>query len=208
MAPSTPLLLVVVFWVTSGDSRATSTVEVTAQPGENVTLTCQVNNSVVITAVEWTRTDLESPHYVYLQRDGHIDTTHQHPSFTLANTNTSRVWLEDRQMTDGNLNLILRNVTRSDNGVYECRFFSRGVGRINKRAIMKSEPSSIINLRITERKDRQRQRLGLGPALALGLGAVGVVVLGVIGKRTRARRHNDGNSDVTAAEEEVGTCTV
>uniref|UniRef100_A0A667ZMP3 B30.2/SPRY domain-containing protein n=1 Tax=Myripristis murdjan TaxID=586833 RepID=A0A667ZMP3_9TELE len=70
--------------------------------------------SVTIAALEWTRTDLGT--YVFLYRDGHFDTSYQNPSFE------NRVELEDRHMRNGDLSVILRNVTRSDSGTYECRF--------------------------------------------------------------------------------------
>ncbi|XP_039882940.1 selection and upkeep of intraepithelial T-cells protein 1-like [Simochromis diagramma] len=90
---------------------------ITAESGENLTLTCQVPNNN-IRAVEWSRADLES-RQVLLYRDGHFDTTNQHLSFK------NRVDLQDRQMKDGDVSLILNNVTINDTGTYECRVFSK-----------------------------------------------------------------------------------
>ncbi|XP_039678127.1 polymeric immunoglobulin receptor-like [Perca fluviatilis] len=85
---------------------------VTVYPGDDVILPCQVANSS-ITAVEWTRPDLE-PDIVLLYSDGHLDPTHQHPSFK------DRVELVDRELKDGDVSLILKNVNINDTGTYEC----------------------------------------------------------------------------------------
>ncbi|CAI5660388.1 unnamed protein product [Oreochromis niloticus] len=86
---------------------------ITAEPGQNVTLPCQAPNNN-ITVVKWSRADLKEEEYVLLYRDGHIDPENQHLSFK------NRVDLQDRQMKNGNVSLILKNVTTADNGTYEC----------------------------------------------------------------------------------------
>ncbi|XP_063319290.1 coxsackievirus and adenovirus receptor-like [Pelmatolapia mariae] len=88
---------------------------ITAESGQNVTLTCRVtNDNKMIITIEWSRTDLE-PQHVLLQRNGQFVLDSQHPSFK------NRVDLQDRQMKDGDVSLILKNVTINDNGTYECR---------------------------------------------------------------------------------------
>ncbi|XP_031606775.2 programmed cell death 1 ligand 1-like [Oreochromis aureus] len=82
---------------------------ITAEPGQNVTLPCQAPNNN-ITVVKWSRAD----QCVLLYRDEQSDPEHQHPSFK------NRVDLQDRQMKNGNVSLILKNVTTADNGTYEC----------------------------------------------------------------------------------------
>ncbi|XP_038586539.1 programmed cell death 1 ligand 1-like [Micropterus salmoides] len=86
---------------------------VQVKPGDNVTLPCQAGD-VFIRAVEWTRPDLE-PDYVVFHRDGLSDPTHQHPSFK------DRVQLVDRELKDGDVSLLLKNVSSNDAGTYECR---------------------------------------------------------------------------------------
>ncbi|XP_039464073.1 V-set and immunoglobulin domain-containing protein 1-like isoform X1 [Oreochromis aureus] len=88
---------------------------ITAESGQDVTLTCRAtNNNKNIIVVEWSRADLESQH-VLLYRHVQFDPEEQHPSFK------NRVDLQDRQMKDGDVSLILKNVTINDTGTYECR---------------------------------------------------------------------------------------
>ncbi|KAL4008261.1 hypothetical protein ACER0C_002113 [Sarotherodon galilaeus] len=89
--------------------------QVLAESGNNVTLTCRAPNNKFI-VVNWSRADL-GEEYVLLYRDGHFDTTKQHPSLK------KRVDLQDRQMKDGDVSLILENVTTADAGTYECHVF-------------------------------------------------------------------------------------
>ncbi|XP_039901981.1 uncharacterized protein LOC120742625 isoform X5 [Simochromis diagramma] len=66
--------------------------------------------------VEWSRLDL-GDQYVLLYRDEQLYPDLQHPAFK------NRVDLQDRQMKDGDVSLILKNVTTNDTGTYECRVF-------------------------------------------------------------------------------------
>uniref|UniRef100_A0AAZ1XCU7 Ig-like domain-containing protein n=1 Tax=Oreochromis aureus TaxID=47969 RepID=A0AAZ1XCU7_OREAU len=68
--------------------------------GQDVTLTCRAPNSILITAVKWSRADLE-PQFVLLFQDS----------------------LFDRQMKDGDVSLILNNVKINDAETYMCRVF-------------------------------------------------------------------------------------
>uniref|UniRef100_A0AAZ1XYY6 Ig-like domain-containing protein n=1 Tax=Oreochromis aureus TaxID=47969 RepID=A0AAZ1XYY6_OREAU len=89
---------------------------ITAKPGQkSVTLPCRApNNSSSISVVEWSRADLRDE-YVLLYRDDLFDPTNQDPSFK------NRVDLQDRQMKDGDVSLILKDVTINDNGTYVCQ---------------------------------------------------------------------------------------
>uniref|UniRef100_A0A3B4FGW8 Ig-like domain-containing protein n=1 Tax=Pundamilia nyererei TaxID=303518 RepID=A0A3B4FGW8_9CICH len=80
----------------------------------DVNLTCEAPNNNNIIIVEWSRTDL-GEEYVLFYRDGHFLPDDQHPSFK------NRVDLQDRQMKDGDVSLILKDVTINDTGTYECR---------------------------------------------------------------------------------------
>uniref|UniRef100_A0AAX7VHM3 Ig-like domain-containing protein n=1 Tax=Astatotilapia calliptera TaxID=8154 RepID=A0AAX7VHM3_ASTCA len=111
---------------------------ITAESGQDVTLTCRAPNNTII-AVEWSRADLEVQ-YVLLYRDGHFNSHNQHPSFK------NRVDLQDRQMKDGDVSLILKDVTINDTGTYECRVKTGNNRR--KRANLSGDPISIIHLHV------------------------------------------------------------
>uniref|UniRef100_A0A3Q0RBF7 Ig-like domain-containing protein n=1 Tax=Amphilophus citrinellus TaxID=61819 RepID=A0A3Q0RBF7_AMPCI len=100
---------------------------ITTESGQNVTLTCRAPKNNIV-AVKWSRADL-GDEYVLLYRDEQFAPEEQHPSFK------NRVDLQDRQMKDGDVSLILKNVTINDAGTYECRVFSRGTNHKNHRPI-------------------------------------------------------------------------
>ncbi|CAI5660035.1 unnamed protein product [Oreochromis niloticus] len=130
------LLFVGVFMFVSADQKI-----ITAEPGQNVTLPCRApNNSSSITGVEWSRADL-GDEYVLLYRDDQLDPTNQHPSYK------NRVDLQDRQMKDGDVSLILKDVMINDAGTYECEAFIRGTN-VRKRVNLVSDPISIVTLRV------------------------------------------------------------
>uniref|UniRef100_A0A669CWN1 Ig-like domain-containing protein n=1 Tax=Oreochromis niloticus TaxID=8128 RepID=A0A669CWN1_ORENI len=107
-----------------------------SESGEDVTLTCRApNNNIIV--VKWSRADL-GDEYVLLYRDDQFVPDEQHPSFK------NRVDLQDRQMKDGDVSLILKNVTINDAGTYECRTNRR------KRAILETEPICIIKLSVSD----------------------------------------------------------
>uniref|UniRef100_A0A3P9ARA9 Ig-like domain-containing protein n=1 Tax=Maylandia zebra TaxID=106582 RepID=A0A3P9ARA9_9CICH len=95
------------------------TFQLYSESGHSVTLPCRApNDDITITAVEWTRTDLKNE-YVFFYRNKGFDPANQHPSFK------NRVDLQDRQMKDGDVSLILKDVTTADSGTYECRVAQR-----------------------------------------------------------------------------------
>ncbi|XP_039464606.1 uncharacterized protein LOC120438233 isoform X1 [Oreochromis aureus] len=106
---------------------------ITAVSGQDVTLTCRAQAHIVI-VVEWSRTDLEDEELVLLYQHGRLVPDYQHPSFE------NRVDLKDRQIADGDVSLILKNVRQDDAGTYECR--------VIKRAGKPLKLISIINLRV------------------------------------------------------------
>ncbi|XP_071315373.1 coxsackievirus and adenovirus receptor homolog isoform X2 [Trachinotus anak] len=106
--------------------KVKDSVNITAEPGQTVSLSCRAPTHTKIIVVEWNRPDLE-PEHVFVYQDGTTLTSNQHPSFK------NRVELKDRDMKDGDVSVILKKVTRDDAGTYECRTGS-------------SEPISIVQL--------------------------------------------------------------
>ncbi|KAM9718296.1 butyrophilin-like protein 2 isoform 1-T1 [Menidia menidia] len=95
---------------------------ITAEAGQDsVTLPCGAGKETEIRAVEWFRLDLD-PDTVLFYRDGHFESDYQHPSFR------NRVDLQDRQMKDGDVSLILKNVKINDTGTYQCKVYQGGIG--------------------------------------------------------------------------------
>uniref|UniRef100_A0A8P4GBS2 Ig-like domain-containing protein n=1 Tax=Dicentrarchus labrax TaxID=13489 RepID=A0A8P4GBS2_DICLA len=78
----------------------------------NVVLKCEAPRNTTINVAKWKKDGLK---YVLYYRDGRSDPTYQHPSFK------GRVDLTDRELKDGDVSLVLKNVTISDRGTYECR---------------------------------------------------------------------------------------
>uniref|UniRef100_A0A667WEH4 Ig-like domain-containing protein n=1 Tax=Myripristis murdjan TaxID=586833 RepID=A0A667WEH4_9TELE len=112
----------------------------TVQPGDDVTLSCQAPD---IAAAEWSRTDLKKEEHVFLVRDGHIESEDQHLSFK------NQVELKDKEMKNGDLSVILKNVKKEDSGTYECRFVSAGAKR-RKRAFIPTAPICTIRLEVVD----------------------------------------------------------
>uniref|UniRef100_A0A3P8QRC0 Ig-like domain-containing protein n=1 Tax=Astatotilapia calliptera TaxID=8154 RepID=A0A3P8QRC0_ASTCA len=102
------------FLMSTTQTVSSHSVQKNITAGQNVTLPCRApNNNKTITMVEWSRPDLGSE-YVLFYRNKQFAPDNQHPSFK------NRVDLQDRQMKDGDVSLILKNVTINDTGTYEC----------------------------------------------------------------------------------------
>ncbi|CAI5659954.1 unnamed protein product [Oreochromis niloticus] len=119
MTPLTSACLcVTLLFVCVVDLASSEQTTITAESGQkNVTLICRVPSDKTIRAVKWIRADL-GDNYVLLYRDEQLDPENQHPSFK------NRVDLQDRQMKDGDVSLVLKNVTTADDGSYNCKIFN------------------------------------------------------------------------------------
>ncbi|XP_013122851.2 myelin-oligodendrocyte glycoprotein isoform X2 [Oreochromis niloticus] len=119
--------------------------DVQAKLGADVTLQCQISTDERISVLKWSRPDLNTDGYVYFYRNKRSYENYQHPSFH------GRVKLRDPEMKDGDVSLILNNVTFNDTGMYECHIALRKPVR-SKRA--HTEISHFINLTVTGEMDK------------------------------------------------------
>uniref|UniRef100_A0A3Q4GF30 Immunoglobulin V-set domain-containing protein n=1 Tax=Neolamprologus brichardi TaxID=32507 RepID=A0A3Q4GF30_NEOBR len=101
---------------------------------------CQIFTDEIISVLKWSRADLNTDGYVYFYRNKRFYENYQHPSFH------GRVKLRDPEMKDGDVSVILKNVTFNDTGIYECHIAVRNPVR-SKRA--HTEISHFINLTVT-----------------------------------------------------------
>ncbi|XP_043953232.1 uncharacterized protein LOC122820123 [Gambusia affinis] len=107
-------------------------------PGRNIHLKCRTPDNKPVHVVEWSRTDL-GEEFVLLFRDGNLDSEGQHQRYK------NRVDLRDRQMTDGDVSLVLNNMVPDDGGTYECRVAQAETNR-KKRAVLDSDPICTFKL--------------------------------------------------------------
>ncbi|XP_067378956.1 V-set domain containing T-cell activation inhibitor 1-like isoform X2 [Channa argus] len=84
----------------------------TVKTGDNVTLQCLDHRGGDIELLEWRRQNLKEAAFVW--KHGKMSDDNQHPSFK------NRVELRDPEMKDGDVSVILKNVTIKDTGTYEC----------------------------------------------------------------------------------------
>lgn len=81
---------------------------------QDVTLQCRGPTDADITALEWSRPELESDGSVFFQSH-HSDENYQHESFKC------RVELRRSSMKERDVSVIVRNISISDTGRYECK---------------------------------------------------------------------------------------
>ncbi|XP_031605659.2 hepatitis A virus cellular receptor 2 homolog [Oreochromis aureus] len=150
------LLFAVVFVSVSADQEI-----FTVLSGQNVILPCQaLRDKGSLRAVAWTKPDLQNKN-VYLYRDGRFDPADQNPSFK------NRVDLQDRQMKDGDVSLILKDVMINDAGTYECS--------VTQKKDLPYTTTITLDLRVIIPKGRAVLPVGRSVSGSFGL-AVGLYV--------------------------------
>ncbi|CAI5671427.1 uncharacterized protein LOC120438248 [Oreochromis aureus] len=168
------LLLFSLCMFTSADRKI-----ITAESGQDVTLICRAPNNNIIEAVKWTRPGLETGN-VLLYPDDYFDSSNQHPSFK------NRVDLQDKQMKDGDVSLILKNVTINDSATYECRVFMEEtrswelIRIIHLRVVPPGQPRGVTEDGGKKDGRKKDESVGLINLLFLVVSAVPVVVSGSI----------------------------
>ncbi|XP_019210019.1 programmed cell death 1 ligand 1-like [Oreochromis niloticus] len=114
---------------------AADSISITAESGQTVTLLCRAQSNKPIDTVTWSRSDITDEN-VLKYHGQQLLLSYQHPSFK------NRVDLQDRQMKDGDVSLILKDVTINDAGTYECRVIQRG---INQEKLISSITLSVVD---------------------------------------------------------------
>ncbi|XP_026208079.1 butyrophilin subfamily 2 member A1-like [Anabas testudineus] len=84
------------------------------KPGDDVSLHCQGPRGADITLLKWKKPELKTDGYVFFFRERRSYVNIQDPSYR------GRVELKDPEMKDGDVSVILKNVTINDTGTYEC----------------------------------------------------------------------------------------
>ncbi|XP_014186034.1 V-set domain-containing T-cell activation inhibitor 1 [Haplochromis burtoni] len=153
--------------------------------GEDVTLQCRAPRDAVVTVLEWSKPDLSVDDYVFFYRNERSYEKYQHSSFR------GRVTLREALMKDGDVSIVLKNVTVSDAGRYKCRIIMSNAAS-GERVL--SEESS-LSVAEAEHMDEVSEPVGRlekaiqrnanhegGQSVAVGVGAgVGcVLVLAVV----------------------------
>ncbi|KAM4714391.1 coxsackievirus and adenovirus receptor-like [Anableps anableps] len=183
---------------------------ITAEPGQNVTLPCRAAGNKPVIVVEWSKPDLGENDHVALYLDDQFDYHGQHPAYR------NRVDLQDREMKDGDVSLVLKDVTTNDTGTYECRVAQRE-NRRRKRSHLKTEPISTVTLDVSApgskdgqkggggNEDRRPEDGGSKAGLAAGVSVAVLVLLGAAGGfllYKKLRRSSQDQNQPPAAEAE------
>uniref|UniRef100_A0A3Q2CUK6 Ig-like domain-containing protein n=1 Tax=Cyprinodon variegatus TaxID=28743 RepID=A0A3Q2CUK6_CYPVA len=114
--PLTPSLLLCISltFLSCLCSFPTDVVNITAEPGQNISLTCRATKNSLVTVLRLTRDKLE-PEDVFLYRNGKINEKSPNPQFK------GRTSLQSLSTADGEVSVTLNNVTKEDNGTYKCK---------------------------------------------------------------------------------------
>lgn len=170
------LLLSVVCLVVASQ---TDPVKITAETKSSITLPCEAAQRKPVEAAEWNRTGLGPNEFVIFFKGGKFEIRGQAALFK------DRVSLKDKDQ--GDVSLILKNLTLNDTGRYECRVQQRTNTR-RKRSNLDSEPISIIDLIVLGREDDRwnGDTIGLIVGLLVGFLFLGCIAFFAI--RLRKRR--------------------
>ncbi|KAM9424203.1 myelin-oligodendrocyte glycoprotein-like isoform 2-T3 [Pholidichthys leucotaenia] len=172
--------------------------EVKVQVHQDTVLPCSISKNQTVSVLKWSRPELNGDGYVYFYRNRRVYHNYQHPSFQ------GRIELREPQMKNGDVSLILRNVTLGDSGTYEC-YTSLKSGGHSKR----DETSHFIRLTVMDGSNENRfdsrwqaeeqdgnhnsDQTTAGLVFAAG-GSIVVVAVAVLlrwqAKKGKKRRHN------------------
>ncbi|KAK1890591.1 Butyrophilin subfamily 3 member A2 [Dissostichus eleginoides] len=186
--------------------------KVKAEPGEDVTLQCHTSTDAAITVLKWSRTELE--HYVFFFRDNKPVEIFQHQRYH------GRVKLNNQGMKNGDVSVLLKNVSSDDTGTYECEIITRSNNRRKRDLGDVREFVHSVHLSVSEgpKKEINDEHHQYGDAndeqpegprgyvgLGVGLGLVCLIIGGVVvaGLVVTSKRAKEKRSLENFDEEEV-----
>ncbi|XP_031602865.1 programmed cell death 1 ligand 1-like [Oreochromis aureus] len=165
----------------------------TATIGEDVTLQCRAPRDAVVTVLEWSKPDLSVDDYVFFYRNERSYEKYQHSSFR------GRVTLREPSMKDGDVSIVLKNVTVSDAGRYKCRIIMSNAAS-SERVLSEERSLSVTEAEHTDEvsepvgrvgkaiRSNENHEGGQSVAVGVGVGVFCVLVLAVgllVYKKTR-----------------------
>ncbi|KAK2863483.1 hypothetical protein Q5P01_003016 [Channa striata] len=164
-------------------TSASEDVKVEGEPGENVVLQCHGTGDV--TFLTWSKPDLKSDYFVYFFRNKQLDKDYQLQSFQ------DRVELKDPNMRNGDASIILKNISISDTGSYECYVGYGGSSELVSRVTLTVRPPGGGAGHTEEGGDKGGGDKDGHVGLVVGLSVVGVLLLaaGITGGFVMFKKH-------------------
>uniref|UniRef100_A0A3Q1HS66 Ig-like domain-containing protein n=1 Tax=Anabas testudineus TaxID=64144 RepID=A0A3Q1HS66_ANATE len=122
----------------------TNVKNITAKPGDTVILPCNVTRNTNIRVVEWSRDNKT----LCFNRNPEINDLCRIDVDLLSFKD--RVQLNHAWMAEGNMSLILKNVTIRDSGRYECRVDQSGTKHTKRQVRVEGPCISIVYLTLSD----------------------------------------------------------
>ncbi|KAK2863522.1 hypothetical protein Q5P01_003055 [Channa striata] len=110
----------------SGTVASQGSHNLTVRSGEDAVLLCEDVTHTVPALLVWIRPELKSEGFIYFDRGDDSGESYQLSLYR------GRVELRVPHMTDGNMSVVLKNVTMNDTGTYECRIEKGPPGRTRR----------------------------------------------------------------------------
>ncbi|XP_039678325.1 nectin-4-like [Perca fluviatilis] len=169
--------------------------ELTAKAGEDVTLQCRDHRGGDIGKLVWSRTDLGSDGYVFFFRENRLYEYLQHHAYC------GRVTLRDPEMKDGDVSVVLKNVSVNDNGTYQCRVANGEGDKLINTTKLTVSGSNSENKMNDVPEDGNSSPVGRGLAAGVTVVMLLVAVFAVVGFLMYKRHKNKRSGPPAAADD-------